>query len=194
MYRVSSGAGADHRARRGRNAASRRLLAYDVRMLFLVDGYNVTRRDPATADMSLQEQRDALVARLRVRGADLLGSGRIVIVFDGRGEIGFESPDSAPVQIVYARERSADDEIVGIASAARMRVTLVSDDRELSARVHSAATAGAEVRDASVLFEGARGARRARKRPSVARDAGLPRGASKITRELKDLWLKDDQR
>ena len=47
-------------------------------MLYLVDGYNVTRRDPATSELSLLGQRDALVARLRVRGRDLLGNaGRL---------------------------------------------------------------------------------------------------------------------
>ena len=52
-------------------------------MRFLVDGYNVTKQDPATAELGLAEQREALVARLAVRGRDLLGTGEIVVVFDG---------------------------------------------------------------------------------------------------------------
>ena len=54
-----------------------------VRMLFLVDGYNVTKGDPATCSLSLEAQRDELVARLRSRGEQLLGRGSIVVVFDG---------------------------------------------------------------------------------------------------------------
>ena len=52
-------------------------------MRYLVDGYNITRRDPATASLPLCEQREALLVRLATRGADLLGVGPIVIVFDG---------------------------------------------------------------------------------------------------------------
>ena len=74
-------------------------------MLFLVDGYNVTHRDPATAGLSLEQQRDALAARLRVRGRDLLGSGRIVVVFDGAGGPGLSTGGSVPVELVYAHQR-----------------------------------------------------------------------------------------
>ena len=87
-------------------------------MLYLVDGYNVTHRDPATASLSLLEQREALVARLRVRGRDLLGNGRIVVVFDGEGGPGLSTGGGVPVEIVYAHARSADDEIVRIAAKA----------------------------------------------------------------------------
>jgi hypothetical protein len=48
------------------------------------------------------------------------------------------------------------------------------------------------VREASMCFEAARGTRRKKARGSIARDAGLPRGANAITRELKDLWLSDE--
>ena len=89
-------------------------------MLYLVDGYNVTHRDSATSALSLLGQRDALVARLRVRGRDLLGSGRIVVVFDGEGGPGLSTGGGVPVEIVYAHTRSADDEIVRIASSATL--------------------------------------------------------------------------
>jgi predicted RNA-binding protein with PIN domain len=100
-------------------------------MLFLVDGYNVTRRDPATAELSLQDQRESLVARLRVRGRELLGSGRVVIVFDGEGGAGLSTGGEVPVEVVYAHQRSADDEIVRIASRSKGPVVVVSSDRAL---------------------------------------------------------------
>jgi predicted RNA-binding protein with PIN domain len=161
-------------------------------MLYLVDGYNVTRRDPATASLSLLEQREALAARLRVRGRDLLGNGRIVVVFDGEGGPGLSTGGEVPVEIVYAHQRSADDEIVRIASRSKSPVTVVSSDRALGQRARERATVEVEVREASTCFEAARGARRKKARGSIARDAGLPRGANAITRELKDLWLSED--
>lgn len=163
-------------------------------MLFLIDGYNVTKRDPATAELSIEQQREALIARLRVRGGSLLGSGRCVIVFDARdGGAGATVSGTLP-EVVYARDRSADDEIVRIATAAAEKVVIVSDDRELLARACVHATHPVERRAVSTVFEAAAGtARGRRRRGGVARDAGLPAGANRITAELKELWLTDDE-
>lgn len=161
-------------------------------MLFIVDGYNVTRRDPATSELSLEDQREALAARLRVRGRDLLGNGRIVVVFDGAHGPGLSTGGDVPVEIVYAHAGSADDEIVRIAAKSKGAVVVVSSDRDLGRRTSERATANVEVREASTCFEAARGKPRSKSRGSVARDAGLPRGANAITRELKDLWLADE--
>ena len=119
-------------------------------MLYLVDGYNVTHRDPATGSLSLLEQREALVARLRVRGRDLLGSGRIVVVFDGEGGPGLSTGGGVPVEIVYAHARSADDEIVRIAATSKDSVVIVSSDRGLMERAQ--AHAGAQARSARLVM------------------------------------------
>jgi predicted RNA-binding protein with PIN domain len=162
-------------------------------MLILIDGYNVTRRDPATRDLELEEQREALLARLRSRGSVMLGQGRIVVVFDARE--GSASPGGSGMlpQVVFARERSADDEIVAIAARAAEKVVLVSDDRDLASRVMVHAKHKAEQRPASSCFEGAsRASRGSKRRGSVARDSGLPPGANEINKELKALWLDGD--
>jgi predicted RNA-binding protein with PIN domain len=130
-------------------------------MLFLVDGYNVTRRDPATSELPLLDQRDALVARLRVRGRDLLGEGRIVVVFDGVGGPGLSTGGGVPVEIVYAHQHSADDEIVRIASRSKGPVVVVSSDRAVGSRASERATVKVEVRESSTLFEAAREATQA---------------------------------
>ena len=46
-------------------------------MRFIVDGYNVTMADDATRPLPRADQRDALVARIAVRGEDLLGPGEV---------------------------------------------------------------------------------------------------------------------
>lgn len=163
-------------------------------MLHIIDGYNVTRQDPATRDLPLEEQREQLVARVRARGATLLGTGSFVIVFDAREGVPSGAGSGMLPRVVFARDRSADDEIVAIASRAAEKVLVVSDDRELLARVRTHAAHGAETRPASACFEAASGAVRSKKRrgPSVARDAGLPAGANRITKELKDLWLTEE--
>jgi predicted RNA-binding protein with PIN domain len=111
-------------------------------MLYLVDGYNVTHRDPATVESSLADQREALVARLRVRGADLLGKGRIVVVFDGESGPGLSTGGGVPVEVVYAHQHSADDEIVRIASRSKSPLVVVSSDRALAARTRALDGAG----------------------------------------------------
>jgi len=163
-------------------------------MLYLVDGYNVTKRDPATKGLSLRDQREALEARLRVRGRDLLGAGRIVVVFDGEGGPGLSTGGSVPVELVYAHSGSADDRIVAIAAKSTDSVTIVSADRELGERAKAQAGTRAQVRDPGTCFEsaGKGGARKNKARGGFARETGIPSGGNDITRELKDLWLKED--
>ncbi|MDP2183568.1 MAG: NYN domain-containing protein [Actinomycetota bacterium] len=163
-------------------------------MLFLIDGYNITKGDPATRSLSLEEQRDGLLARLAVRGADLLGQGEIVVVFDGEGGAGLSSASHGTVRVRFSRDRSADDVLAQLAGEAQQPVCLVSSDRELAERVATHACPGAEVRPREALYEGARPAR-ARRRSAryPARAVGLPAGANRVTEELKKLWLPEDK-
>lgn len=164
-------------------------------MLYLVDGYNVTKHDPATRELSLENQRDALVARLQVRGAALLGAGRIVVVWDGQGGAGVASGGASGgtrVEQVFSRDRDADDEIVARVRASKAPVTVVTSDRELRERVSSAAVAHVEVSQRGVCFESAgKGAARGGRRKGVARDTGIPPHGNAITEELKALWLDE---
>ena len=156
-------------------------------MRFLVDGYNVTRRDPATAALPLADQRDALVARLAVRGADLLGRGEITVVFDGRSGGGADGRRGG-VHVRYSRDESADDLIARLADAAGAGLTVVTSDGGLASRV---SRPGVVVTDSGACFESRR-ARRTRGR-YPASTAGLPPGANKVTEELKRLWLNDGE-
>jgi predicted RNA-binding protein with PIN domain len=162
-------------------------------MIYLIDGYNITKSDPATAGLTLEQQRDALLARLRSRGRDLLGAGRIVVVFDGPEEIGHPAVSAhSPLTVVFSRGESADDVIVRRATAATERVVLVSTDRELANRVRAHAPRGSDVRERETLFEAA-----ARRRPATRSrrqaDPDVPDGANGITEELKKLWLDNGE-
>lgn len=153
-------------------------------MRFLVDGYNVTKRDPATRASALEEQRASLAARLRVRGADLLGAGEIVVVFDGQPGVGRETGAGA-VQVRFSRGESADELIVRMADAT---TAVITSDEELASRVR---VRGATVLPAESCFEGRRPKRRSGRYP--ASTVGLPKGANEITREMKKLWLDDEE-
>lgn len=153
-------------------------------MRFLVDGYNVTKRDPATAGLPLAGQREALVARLAVRGRDLLGPGEIVVVFDGVTGGGAGSRRGI-VEVRYARGESADDVLVRLAGAG---TCVVSSDDEVARR---ASAAGARVLATDTCFEARKPKRRGRGHPVSG--GGLPRGAKEITRELKELWVDREE-
>ncbi|MDF1541867.1 MAG: NYN domain-containing protein [Anaerosomatales bacterium] len=169
-------------------------LAYHARMLFLVDGYNVTLADPATRLLEIDEQRDRLVARLRARGGQLLGAGRIVVVFDGAQGTGITAATLAPVDVRFSRGEQADDLVVRLATGAQEKVCLVSSDAALAARVRAAASRGVEVRGREVVFEAAgRGDRKRRRRRALdAGSLGVPPGGRGITRELEKLWLDEE--
>ncbi len=153
-------------------------------MRILVDGYNVTKRDPATADCSLDEQREALVARLAVRGRELVGRGPIVVVFDGVAG-GGQGQGRGEVEVRFSRDEEADELIVRL--AAQGESTVVTSDGALARR---AIAAGARVLGAETCFEARQGKRRGR---YPAGGAGLPPGANRVTEELKKLWLDDGE-
>jgi hypothetical protein len=161
-------------------------------MLFLIDGYNVTRSDPATRMLSLEEQRAALARRLATRGASLLGPGRIVIVFDGADGVGI-AERVGPVEVRYSRGgQSADDAIVAAARATTEGIVLVTSDNGLADRVRDHLGKSVAVRPREACFEDARPAHGPRRGGRVARDAGLPKGANRITEELKGIWLDSE--
>ncbi len=157
-------------------------------MRFIIDGHNVTLSDPATRELPAEEQRDALVRRLAVSGRDLLGAGTITVVFDGR--TADPPPTSGALEVRFSAEESADDVIVRLATGAD-GVTVVTGDRELARRV-VAANERARVLGCEALFTAVRPKRGGRVRYPAA-SAGLPKGANKITEELKKLWLQDGE-
>jgi predicted RNA-binding protein with PIN domain len=159
-------------------------------MLLLVDGYNVTMRDPATSGRSKESQREELLARLRVHARRLAPGGTIVVVFDAHSELGRSAGPEGSVKVVYAH--NADDEIVRRCCGAIGRVVVVTDDLRMRARISQDVGRHVEYRDGSSVFADRIAGPTASRKASVARDEGLPSGANKITEELKDLWLTED--
>jgi predicted RNA-binding protein with PIN domain len=160
-------------------------------MLLLVDGYNVTMRDPATAGRSKESQREELLARLRVHARRLAPGGEIVVVFDAHSALGRSSAPDGLIKVVYAHD--ADDEIVRRCSGTIGQVVVVTDDLRMRARISQDVGRRVEYRDASSVFaERIAAAPNPSRKAPMARDEGLPSGANKITEELKDLWLTED--
>ncbi|MBC5584174.1 NYN domain-containing protein [Eggerthella sp. NSJ-70] len=163
-------------------------------MRYLVDGYNVTKRDPATSGLSIAEQRDALERRLRATAARVLGSSSYTIVWDAAGGEGVVRP--AGDKVAYTRLPTADDAIVERVRRAPERIGVVTSDRELAERCRAVALHGIDVLPSERLFAGASAPAKSKggrgKRKPMPRDVGIPANANEINRELKKLWGIED--
>jgi predicted RNA-binding protein with PIN domain len=160
-------------------------------MLFLVDGYNVTRADDATRRLLPDDQRLALMRRLAARGRGLLGPGTIIVVWDKGLRAGEESLPG--VEAVFSLDETADDVIVRMAEAAERPVTIVTADRELKSRVREHKGRSTATLPTSTLFEGAPQTKARRRRTAGGSSSGLPEGHAEITRELADAWLPKEE-
>jgi len=156
-------------------------------MLFLVDGYNVTRADDATRRLLPDDQRLALMRRLAARGRGLLGAGRIVVVWDKGHNAGDESLPG--VEAVFSLGEIADDVIVRMAERESGPVTIVTADRELKSRVRERKGRSTVMLPVATLFDSAEQLH-AKRRPSHRQaHGGLPAGHAEITAELEKEWL-----
>lgn len=179
-------------------------------MLYYIDGYNVTKRDPATRHLPLERQRDALERRMQAFSRSLLGKDSTYrIVWDGAGGVGIAHRGG--VHAEYTSLPTADDAIVEHVRAADVCVGVVTSDRDLVDRCKHAARRRVQTLPSETLFEHTRGQGRAtahgadgakggngrRESPDDAgerltREVGIPDDADEINRELKELWGIED--
>jgi predicted RNA-binding protein with PIN domain len=104
--------------------------AYNVRaMHWMVDGYNVIRRDPALASqeaLSIEAGRDALCRLLARTGRE---SGEtFTVVFDGAGR-GGAGTGGGGVRVIFSSARESADRV--LARLATRGGAVVSNDREV---------------------------------------------------------------
>jgi uncharacterized protein len=99
-------------------------------MRWLVDGYNVIRRDPDLAQHEARGLEDGRAALLRViAGAARASGDPFTVVFDGARRSG-GAPASGQVQVVFSRPpETADDVLRRLAAQLRSGAVVVSSDR-----------------------------------------------------------------
>jgi predicted RNA-binding protein with PIN domain len=138
---IVAGVGATRVSGAARMWMKRRIVAdphWARSMHWLIDGYNLIRRDPALASREAESLEAGRVALCRLLGQAARGSGdRFTVVFDGRGE-GGRGTGVASVSVVFSSARETADRVL-----ARLAVgggAVVSNDREVR---HAATRAGA---------------------------------------------------
>jgi predicted RNA-binding protein with PIN domain len=99
-------------------------------MRWLVDGYNVIRRDPDLAQQEARGLEDGRAALLGViAGAARVSGDPFTVVFDGARRSG-GAPAGGQVQVLFSRPpETADDVLRRLASELRSAAVVVSSDR-----------------------------------------------------------------
>jgi hypothetical protein len=99
-------------------------------MRWLIDGYNVIRRDPELAQHEARGLEDGRAALLRLVAAAARTSGdAFTVVFDGARRSG-GVPAGGQVQVMFSRPpETADDVLRRLASELRSGAVVVSSDR-----------------------------------------------------------------
>lgn len=121
-------------------------------MRWLVDGYNVVRRDPdlrAREAESLEAGRRALLHRLA--RAQRTPRDEFTVVFDGTRRSGDEATAAGRIRVVFSRPpATADDELMRLARQLRNGAVVVSSDRKVQ---DAARRAGSAVLTAEQFLE-----------------------------------------
>ena len=101
-------------------------------MIWLVDGYNVIRRDPELAALDRQSLEDGRRALVRiVAGLAREGRDDFVVVFDG-ARISAAPAHQGRVQVIFSRPpERADDVLIRLARQRGAGATVVTSDREI---------------------------------------------------------------
>lgn len=159
-------------------------------MRYYIDGYNVTKSDPATRALAIEEQRNALESRLRLSANRILGKAAYTIIWDGAGGEGLVK--GVDRHVVFTRKPTADDAIVECIRCATEHTGVVTSDRSLANRCREVALHGIDIVPSNRLFAQAKATPSKRKGAPLPRDIGIPANANEINRELKKLWGIED--
>ncbi len=163
----------------------------------LLDGYNVLRKIPQFAELSLEDGRKALVRLIQTNRPQGSDRNEVVVVFDGKeGVISLDFP--VDVRVLFSKGETADDLIKRIVeeSASARDIILVTDDRELGLFCRSL---GAELWSVSRFRSQARKTGEklktgVRPRPSRVEPEGKVIGKTfedRVNREFSKIWLKE---
>lgn len=153
-------------------------------MKLLIDGYNVTHKIELLQGKKLQQQREELIKLLETAQANNKLLKEITIIFDGVTGIVVPAQRYSVIKVLFSRGSCADKKIKEILENSKHTrdITVVSDDREVRAYVHSLGAKRISVDEfTQLLFSSCR------KKEGFRLDA---RDKVKINRELEQIWLK----
>ena len=100
---------------------------------YIIDGYNIIYSDDKFLSKTLEGKRNNLINFLSDKRPQGSSKNKTIVVFDGREEYPGDTRARKSVfrgiDIVFSVGRSADEEIVEIASSCRNQIIIVTDDK-----------------------------------------------------------------
>jgi len=151
---------------------------------YLLDGYNIVKKIPHLSDKNLEAARAGFYSLIETRRPQGSPRNKITIVFDGKSGVGPHLEHSS-LEVIFTRDKSADDEIKEIIRKVknRARLVLVSDDRHLRLDVRAM---GARIISVDEFLNQGR-----RKLPNREEGKEIPFDVEyKVNLELRKLWLR----
>ena len=153
---------------------------------YILDGYNIINQ-VRFARLKLKDGRGNLIRfieKFRPQGSR---SNKVTVVFDGKKDV-FSSLPRSEVKVVFSSDESADEWIKRYIERVSQpkQFVVVSDDREIKFFVR---TLGAKVLSVKEFMS------KVKRKPSSLEKDKEPLSsdkAYKITRELEEIWLKEE--
>jgi predicted RNA-binding protein with PIN domain len=106
-------------------------------MIYLLDGYNITKQIEILLGKELKQQRDWLIETLIKAKPQGSYKNKVIVVFDGKYELSsgedFRKLDYYNIKVIFASFSSADDEIKKLVEKAKNKkeIIVVTDDKEI---------------------------------------------------------------
>ena len=100
---------------------------------YILDGYNIIKRNETLSLMKLEAGRDALTVLLAGRRPQGSSNNKVTVVYDGVAGLYSDNRMSGGVKTLFSQNGSADDKIKHIVDRAGRKkdIVVVTDDRSL---------------------------------------------------------------
>jgi predicted RNA-binding protein with PIN domain len=164
---------------------------------YIIDGYNVIKQVSFLTGRKLQHGREGLVKFIETYKPHGSARNQVTVVFDGQEDV--VSPNmKTQVKVIFSSGKSADDVIKKKVEQAKnpRTIVVVSDDKEIKFYCRSV---GAKVLSVKEFVGNAKISKKPHKKQKskkvLEEKADLDNNvASKITEDLKKLWVKEDEK
>ena len=161
-------------------------------LLFVIDAYNIINHPIfiRCQKHNTKDRRHAFLEFIRIRKLTGAASNRVIVVFDGYPDSGFDAlqKEDAYFDIIFSRKENADNRIKAIIEGHPNPRTMivVSDDKEIRFYARSA---GSKVMSAEE-FLGERAKGKKQQQEEEPKKHVSFSDAHRINEELKKIWLK----
>lgn len=158
---------------------------------YIIDGYNVIKQVKFFTGKKLRSSREGLLRFIEIYRPQGSSRNEVTVVFDGRADVVAGPQIKSKVQVIFSKNESADEKIKRMVerSPNPSCIIVVSDDKEI---IYYCRSLGARIKSTPEFLEKLINIPN---KPQTADEHDKPElnseMATKITEQLKHIWLKD---